>query len=286
MHPLTRRIALLVSGFSLVLGFFLLASNLQLIPPQSREIAIGLWPLILVISGILLVVDSFRKRRYTHSTMSQSRSYPLPVPPAAGGLLCRVGFSYGKLGVAAAQDSPSLIVQQFGSAGDPTILRETRGATSVLSLAMAKPLFPSSFQLHNTWQLGLPRALPLTLELSLHEADLYLDLRRLSVENLDVRADTGEQKLILGDGQNKLAGQIYSSASVLSITLPSQAYSRVILLNPFCKIDYPQGDFERREDGSFVSASPEGGSRSVEISIDGPIKYLVLDVEDSDAPET
>jgi hypothetical protein len=286
MLPLTRRIALLASGFSLVLGLFLLGSNLMLIPQRAREVAVGLWPLLLIVAGILLVVDSFRKRRYTRSTLSQSRSFPLPLPPGSGDLLCRVGFSYGRLRIAAAPDAPSLVVQQFGSSGDPSLEHETRGATAVLALGMAKPLFPTSFQLHNRWQLGLPAGLPISLELNLHEADLVLDLRRLTVESLEVRADSGEQSLQLAGAQKKLDGRVYSSASTLAITLPSRAYSRVILLNPFCKIDYPQGDFERREDGSFVSLSPEAGPRSVELSVDGPIKNLVLDVEDAETPET
>ncbi len=286
MHPLTRRIALLASAFSLVLGLFLLGSNLMVIPVRAREVAVGLWPLILVIAGILLVVDSFRKRRYTRSAFSQSRSFPLPVSTGGGDLLCRVGFSYGTLRVGAALEAPSLVVHQLGSAGDPTIQRETRGATTVLVLAMSKPLFPSSFQLHNTWQLGLPQGLPTILELTLHEADLVLDLRRLTVESLDVRADSGEQTLQIGAAQKKLDGRIYSSATTLAITLPSRSYTRLIMLNPFCKIDYPQGDFERREDGSFVSMSQEAGPRSVELSVDGPIKNLVLDVDETEPAET
>jgi hypothetical protein len=284
MHPLSKRIAFLVSAFCLILGLFLLGSNLLLIPQKGREVAVALWPVLLVLAGILLVTDSYRKRRFTRSTLSQSRSFPLNVPGEAGALLCRLGFSYGTVSVGAAANAPALVVKQFGSSGDPSIQRETRGATAVFSLDMAKPLFPTSFQLLNSWELSLPRDLPLSLELNLHEADLLLDLRALNVESMDIRADSREQKILIGALQRKLVGQIFSSATSLSLTLPSGIYIRVMLLNPFCRIDYPQGDFEKREDGSFESLASLERQRSVEITIDGPIKNLVLDVEESEAP--
>jgi hypothetical protein len=286
MHPLTRRIALLASAFALVLGLFLLGSNIGLIPTGVREVAVGLWPLILIVAGILLVVDSLRKRRAARGALSGPRTFPLLVPPEAGGLLCRVSFSYGGLRIAAAQGAAALVSEQPGSSGEPAIQRETRGDVAVLGLALSKTFFPSAFQLHNRWNLGLPMGLPVALELALHETDLTLDLRLLRVESLDVRADSGEQKILVGSLQKKLAGQIYCSAGKLAITLPSLAYVRVIMANPFCRIDYPQGDFERREDGSFVSVSPGDPQKSVEIAIDGPIKTLVLDVEDEGPAET
>jgi hypothetical protein len=66
--------------------------------------------------------------------------------------------------------------------------------------------------------------------------------------------------------------------------LPPKAFTHVQLLNPFCRVDYPQGDLEKREDGSLVSTSDADTQGSVEVSIDGPIRNLVLDIDE--APQT
>jgi hypothetical protein len=282
MHPLTKRITLLVSAFCLILGLFLLGYNLQLIPEATKQAVVDLWPLVLILAGILLLTDSLMKRRFTRSSLMQRKEFPLPMEPDSAELLCRVHFSYGTLNLCAAKGSPILTAEQIGPMGDPAIVRETRGATTILAITTSQPFFPSYFQLLNTWHLGLPRSLPARLELHLHEANLLMDLRRLSVESIDMRAGYGKQEIYIGGLQKKLTAQIYSSSADLSIVLPSRAYAQVVLLNPFCRVDYPQGDLERKEDGSFVSTGVRDSQRSVEISIDGPIRNLVLDVENAE----
>ncbi len=286
MHPLAKRISLVVSFFCLVLGIFLLCYNMGLITDAALGVVLNLWPSVLIIAGALLLVDSLMKRRFTRSSMIQSKEFRLPAVEQTEDILCRVSFSYGKLAIGSSTDGPVLTAERIGHMADPTITRETRGGTTVLSIALTKPFFPSYFQLLNTWQLGLPRDIPTRLELNLHEAALAMDLRRLSVESVDIRAGSGKQEILFGRLQKRLEAQVYSSSTDLSIVVPSRVRAEVILLNPFCRIDYPQGDFERREDGSLVSASCADGANTIVISIDGPLKNLVLDVEDADIPET
>lgn len=276
----------MVSFFCLVLGIFLLGYNMRLIADSTIRIVINLWPSVLIISGVFLLTDSLRKRRFTRSSMMQSKEFRLPIAPQAEDLLCRVHFSYGKLKIAPSKDGPVLTAEQIGPMGDPSIMREVRGGTSILTITMTKPLFPSYFQLLNTWQLGLPRGIPIRFEMNLHEADILMDLRSLIVDSVDIRAGTGKQEIMIGRLQKKLEAQVYSSSTDLSIVLPSRTYVEVLLLNPFCRVDYPQGDFERREDGSLVSVGSSDPSNNIVISIDGPIKNLVLDVEEMESAET
>jgi hypothetical protein len=279
MHPLAKRIALLISLFCPVIGLFLLSYNLRLIPDSTLLVALNLWPLLLIIAGFLLIVDSLKKRRFTRSSLIETKEFPLPVAGAAD-LLCRVSYSYGTLKVGPAEGEPRLRSEQIGAMGDPAILHEERGTASIVALAMTQPLFPSYFQLLNTWHLELPTALNVRMEMHLHEVNLSMDLRRIRLENIEMRAGPGKQEIRIGGLQKKCTGQIYSSSSDLCIVLPTRAYIRVFLLNPFCRVDYPQGDLERKEDGSFGSVQSTGVQNSVEISIDGPIKNLVLDLED------
>jgi hypothetical protein len=284
MHPLTKRIALLVSIFSLVIGLFLLGYNVRLISDQATLVAINLWPVLLVIAGIMLVVDSARKRVSTGTAPFTTRQYPLPVTPSAVDLTCRVNFSYGTLVVGSASEEPRLVTEQRGGGAQPTISQETVGERCAVAIGLTQPLFPSHFQLRNTWRLELPRGKPLRVSLKLHEADLRMDLRQLDVEALELRTGSGAQEVRLGRPRRKLTGEIYSSGGDLSLVLPARVFAWVRLLNPFCSVDYPQGDLEKREDGSLVTPSGLDAHGSVEIAVDGPIRRLVLDIDD--APET
>ncbi len=280
MHPLARKIGLLVSLFCLVLGLFLLGYNLHFIPREATSLALNLWPVLLVGAGIVLVVDTAAKRRSTRSAGVEARVHPLPVPPQARELACGVQFSYGRLSVEAAQSEPTLRAEYEGPAHLPAISSEAIGAAASVSVAMSQPMFPSNFQLHNTWRLSLPPRLPLRLSLDLHEAGLFLDMRGLVVDSLELKADAGRQEIYFCRPLHKLSARLYSSSADLTIVLPARTHARVRLLNPFCRVDYPQGDLEKRGDGSLVSTSAGEAGGSIDVAIDGPIKNLVLDVED------
>jgi hypothetical protein len=286
MHPLTKRIALLVSMFSLVIGLFLLGYNLHFISEEARSTALNLWPVLLVIAGIMLVFDSTKKRVSAHASRVEILQFPIPMPPASTELSFRVQFSYGRLVVGCAAGAPCLVTEQVGSGASPDITQQMLGDRTEISIAISQPIFPAHFQLRNTWRLDLPREIMLRLAVQLHEADLRMDLRRLEVETLDLRTDSGEQEVLLGKPRKKLSGQIYSSGSDLSLVLPARVFAWVRLLNPFCRVDYPQGDLEKREDGSLVTPTAGDAQGTVELAVDGPIHNLVLDVDDADFDST
>jgi hypothetical protein len=287
MHPLTKRIGLLVSLFCLAIGVFLLGYNLGAITEDATAFALNLWPMVLVVAGIMLVVDSAKKSRFTRSSGIQIREQPLPIPPGAREVSCSVQFSYGRLFVGPADGSGRLRTEQVGSTPLPTISAEVMGGAASLSVAMSQPIFPSHFQLKNTWRLALERSLPMRLALDLHEASLFLDLRELAIDSLEMRADTGRQEIFFGRRPRKVSARLYSSSGDLTIVLPARAFFKVRLLNPFCRVDYPQGDLEKREDGSLVSTSADESAGSIDIELDGPIKNLVLDVDEpASASET
>ncbi len=279
MHPLAKRIALLVSGFSLVIGLFLLGYNLRVISDDAKSIALNLWPILLVLAGIMLFVDSAKKRRFTRASAATTRQFPIELGGTVRELACRVQFSYGTLVVMDTATEPRLVTEQVGPVIAPTISHETVGSVSEISIAMSQPLFPAHFQLRNTWRLELSREKPLSLALQLHAVALSMDLRGLALESLDLNADSGSQEILLGAPRKKLTGQLSCASEDLSIVLPAGVFAWVRLLNPFCRVDYPQGDMEKREDGSLVTAPTADGERSIELTIDGPIRNLVIDIE-------
>jgi len=283
MHPLAKRILLLVSIFSLILGLFLLGYNLRIISDKAKDIALSLWPVLLVLAGIMLVVDSVKKRRFTRISTTTTRKFPISVEKASRELSCRVQFSYGKLTLGASRGDPVLVTENAGPAIPPQISQETVGGLEELFIAMSQPLFPSHFQLENAWRLELARSVPLSLSLQLHGADLSMDLRQLNVEALELSTDSGTQRILFGAPRKKLSGQIYCASGDLSLILSPGVFTWVRLLNPFCRVEYPQGDFEKREDGSLVTPLMADSHSSIELTVDGPIRRLVLDIEDAAA---
>jgi len=282
MNPLPKRIALLLATGSFVIGLFLLASNLRLVSDGAMNVVINLWPLLLMFGGIMLVIDSNRKRLTTDEAAPTTRQFPLPIEPGSSELACRLMFSYGTL-VVTPGDS-RLVTEHVGNGPDPSISRQLLGQRSEITVATGQPLFPAHFQLHNRWSLELPPRIALRLSLQLHESDLRMDLRQLDVESLELRAESGTQEIFIGRPGRKMTAQVYSSGGSLSLFLPAHVFSWVRLLNPFCRVDYPQGDLEKREDGSLVTPRTQNSRESVEIEVDGPIRNLVLDI--MEAPET
>jgi len=284
MHPLARRIFLLVSAFSLLIGLFLLGYNLHFISDTAQSIALNLWPVLFVIAGIMLLMDSVKKRRITRVSTTTTNEFPIGLARDSRELSCRVQFSYGRLALAPARGEPRLITEHAGPAIPPQISQETVGGLEEISITMSQPLFPPHFQLHNSWRLELCRSLPLALALQLHAADLHMDLRQLNVETIELSTDSGTQEILFGRPGSRLSGQIYCANGDLALILPSGVFTWVHLLNPFCRVEYPQGDIEKREDGSLVTSSVAEVTSSVELTVDGPIRRLVLDIEGE--PET
>jgi hypothetical protein len=282
MHPLAKRIALLSSAFCLVIGLFLLAYNLQFISAEAMDTALNLWPLLLILAGIMLVVDSAKKRVSANASPVTKQEFALPLEAGSSELAMRVQFSYGKLLAETANEVPRLVTETIEPRPAPAIRHEVVGNRNDISITVNQPLFPSHMKTGNTWRLQLPREVPLRLSMHLHEADLRLDLRELTVETLDLRADSGTQEVLLGLPREKLTGLIYSSGSNLSLILPARVFAHVRLLNPFCRVDFPQGDLERRDDGSLITPRSADNRGSVEIEVDGPIRSLVLDIEETD----
>jgi hypothetical protein len=280
MRRLTRRILLLVSLACVVLGLFLLGANLGFISGIVTSYMVALWPLVLVAGGGILLADSLAKRRLTRSSVPVTRRHELPMEPDTRELSCRIQFSYGRLKVEPADGMPYLSCEHAGPAPEPLIEQSVKGGLASLSLSIQQPLFPSAFQLSNTWHLALPPAPTIALELHLHEAVLQLDLRGLAVERLDLRADSGAQEILLGSRQRRLSAQIVSSSSDLVIVVPQAARVEATLLNPFCRIEFPQGDFERRSDSSLVSTRADSDSPRIELELDGALRSIVLDVDD------
>ena len=66
----------------------------------------------------------------------------------------------------------------------------------------------------------------------------------------------------------------------MSIIIPQDLFARIKLLNQFCHIDYPQGDFVKHEDGVFTYSGSDKKTKTAEITIDGPVNHLFIDIDE------
>ena len=142
---------------------------------------------------------------------------------------------------------------------------------------MEKPLFPSPVSLKNKWDFFCSSEDILNLGINAHESNINLDLRALKLETLSFKGNNGYHEILFGDRQKKLKGDIYSSSASLSLIFFADIYIKLKLLNHFCRINYPQGDFEKHENGIFTHCS-KNTNQSIEIIVDGPLKCLNIDV--------
>lgn len=278
MHT-TFKISLLISAvFIIIIGLFLLIYNLNLINESILIFIINLWPLLLIISGSLLFFDSFRKKRFRKKKEIITKDFPLDLYSRKNEIQFNIKFSYGEFYIESAKDKIHLTTIQNDFFPEPVINLDNNGTLPCIDISISKPLLPSPVFLIHKWNLFCKEDIKHNFNIEIHESDILLDFLNIPVETLRLKGDLGNHKIIIGNKQNKFNGKIYSYSKNLTLVLPQNIFAKIHLLNQFCRIDYPQGDFTKSEDGIFVYNADK--SKTIEILIDGPVNHLLIDIED------
>ncbi len=282
MKAVTKKIDLLISISSVVIGCILIVFQTGIIPKDFGAFLstlIDFWPVTLVIAGIIFLRDSFLRQRYIQRHAAIEKALALPMGGHPREINLDVSFSYGNLTVKAGGEDTSLLrYEQFGPMPDPVIESSTIGHSTIVKLHKPKPYLSPHFRIRNIWNLALARNICHNLTLAIHESDLTLDLRRLLIGKIALKTDSGRHSLFFPKSSDKLEGEIYSSSDRLELVVPDQSFLRLNLLNPFCRVDFPQGDFEKKEDGSIISTPEKNDFGLIELTVDGPLKQLIIDI--------
>jgi uncharacterized membrane protein len=283
MKAVTRKIVLLVSISSVIVGCILIVFQTGVIPRDFGAFLstlINLWPITLVIAGIIFLRDSFLRQRYLLRHAAVEKALAIPTGEHPREINMDVAFSYGNLIVkAGADDTSRLSYKQFGPMPDPVVEISTIGQTVIVKLHKPKPYLSPHFRIRNIWDLTLAGTILHNIVLALHESDLTLDLRRLLIGKLSLKTDSGRHSIFFPKTPDKVEGEIYSASDRLELIIPDESFLRLNLLNPFCRVEFPQGDFEKKEDGSILSAPEKGDFGLIELTVDGPLKQLLIDIE-------
>ncbi|RPJ09323.1 MAG: hypothetical protein EHM28_01865 [Spirochaetaceae bacterium] len=281
---MTKKLVLIVSLTFILIGIILIIFQISVIPDSVMGIllvVIKLWPLALIAAGIIFLRDALSRRIYIQRTESKSKTLEIPSSNRIKDILYDISFSFGSLSVSRGDAAVTrLFYEQYGSMPEPFIENSEAGSSSLLKIQKPKPFFSPHFTIRNTWNLKVAPDLPVRMDISLHESDLDLDLRGIEADTVNLHANTGMHSIRLGKSTKKTTVNVYSSSSCLSLFIPEESFFRLNLLNPFCRIDYPQGDLEKNEAGTIISSSKKNDFELIEVLVDGPLKHLVVDVID------
>jgi hypothetical protein len=273
--------AVISISFVLV-GTVLLLYYLNLIPYGWQEFAIDLWPVSLIIAGFILVRDSVLKSKYSKRYEIKKKSLNLAYTQSSQDRVYNVFFSYGQLHIRATDSlEPQLVYEQLGPMPEPEVDHQIIGNSSILKIKKLKPYFSPHFQIKNKWFFELNKDTPQQLYINLQDADLNADLRNLMIERFSLKANAGTHVIVFGKNKKKFLGQIYSASSFLSLIIPPSTFLCLKLLNPFCRVDLPQGDFKREEDGTIISIASKKDYGLIELTVDGALKQLSIDIQDN-----
>ncbi len=282
MKLVAKRIVILISISSVLIGCLLIVFQLDIIPKDLSRFTsflLNLWPITLVIAGLIFLRDSFLRQQYLRQHAAAEKTLAISYPHNPREVSLELLFSFGQLSVGANEGETSLLrCEQFGPMPDPVIEQTAIGNTSLVKILKPKPYFSPHFRIRTTWSLSLTKKIPHNLALAIHESDLTLDMRELAVERLSLKTNSGRHTLYFPESEEKFEGTIYSSSDRLELIVPDESFLRVNLLNPFCRVEFPQGDFEKKEDGSISSAEAKSEFGFIELAVDGPLKQLVIDI--------
>jgi hypothetical protein len=282
MQVIGRNVIIVISISFIIVGGVLLLYYLNLIPLDWQEFAVNLWPVSLIVVGLMFVRDSIIKNRYLKRYEIKKKSFSLTPGKSGQASVFDVFFSYGRLHIReTSQKTPQLIYEQLGPMPEPEVTHQEIGKNSIIRIKKQKPYFSTHFQIKNKWFLELLAVTPQQLTIHLHDADLRADLRRLAVERFTLKANSGVHTIYFGKTVKNTLAQVYSSSSLLSISTPPETFLILKLLNPFCKVEYPQGDFIKKEDGTIISNLSGKNYGVIELTVDGALKQLTLDIEET-----
>ncbi|MBN1524203.1 MAG: hypothetical protein JW904_06975 [Spirochaetales bacterium] len=282
MNSVTRKLIFLLSFTFILIGVVLIVFQLNFIPNSVTSVfsfAVKLWPIVLILAGIMFLRDSFSRRYYLNRYELKEKSIDIPLPKSIQEIRFEIEFSFGNFTLARSKTAKNLLVyDQYGPMPEPIIDIQELGLSSIIKMNKSKPYLSPHFRIQNSWSLSLAGSIPCRFDISIIEADIALDFNGLELENLELHATNGVHRINFGSQKKKINAIIYSASSQLLLTVPVKSFVRVNLKNPFCMLEYPQGDFMKNEDGTFISTKVKNSYGLIEISIDGPIKNLVLDI--------
>lgn len=280
------------------LGTLFLLSNLGYLQVSVWQMALRLWPLLVIAIGLDLIIG--RRSRYsawlgvllglvivggivflslnTQISGATIRQQPFNVAVPAGvtSLDATINYAVGNLKVSGGAPTDQLIEGNFMTSSTEQIGKNVQGDHAILSLSNSgSTVFfvgPGGIP---QWDVQFNSNLPLDLRTSLAMGEQTLDLTGLNLSNLKVDQALGKVVLILPVGKSSYPVRFSGAVGEVVVRLPADLPVRIQLNTGLVSVQLPVG-FTRN--GNEV-ISPSGGisANRVDLQIDQAMGSVVIE---------
>ncbi|NOQ68128.1 hypothetical protein GQ568_01665, partial [Patescibacteria group bacterium] len=129
-------------------------------------------------------------------------------------------------------------------------------------------------EVKNDLTVKLNSELPTDISLNLGVADSKLDLREVSVNNLDIEIGVANLDLIMGDRAEIAKVNLKSGVSSVKISLPDNVGSKIIIKEGFSSKQLK--DFEKINDETYQTSNYDEAEKKIEIDLDIGLSRLEI----------
>lgn len=251
MQKGTSRWSGIAALFLVIIGVLLLLNNYLLI--SGFDIA-SLWPLLLVIAGVVILLQGDLSDPSSTRTFGITRgtveSAALEVSAGEIDVHVRASQREGRLaaGQYAANSRPSLEAQ-----GTHAHLRMDRAATPWMSFT--------------DWEIGVARDLPWQILVSTHLGSVNVDMSELIVQDAVIATGIGDIRATLT--KEALAPlHLHSSAGDVHVYTPPGTRAVIhVHKSAMTELHIDENRYERQEDGSFHARAVESVFQPVTVHV-------------------
>lgn len=279
----------MIGPFILIaLGILLLLQNLNLLPWSIWDIILRLWPVLIIalgldiligrrstwgaIAALLLTLAILAGALWLMGPISGPGQIEEISQPLEGREQARIIIepAVGQIDISAQRGPDDLITGEIYLGGGEGITQRLSEANSTLTIRSTQEAWPffGSWRGDRTWSLALNPEVELDLEINLAVGEAELDLRELSLDNLDVEVAIGQNTVILPES-GRFSALIEGAIGDTAILIPPEMEARIRLDTGLTAREIGP-DFERQGD-YFISSGYEGADHRVDLVVEQAI---------------
>ncbi|MCY4113535.1 MAG: toast rack family protein [Chloroflexi bacterium] len=126
------------------------------------------------------------------------------------------------------------------------------------------------------WTLHLTPQIPTDIRMEAGAADIDLDLRDLSLRNLQIEAGAAEIDLVMPAAARKTEASIEVGAASLRITVPGGVAARIEIDAGLSSVQIDEGRFPQASDDVYISPNFDRATNRLDITIDAGASHVEI----------
>ena len=229
----------------------------------------SLWPIFLILLGVVLLFGNFTRR----AAMATAQSIPLADAREAR---IRVDHGAGQLRVDA-QSTPGILVD---SSADDNFHFTTRRDGDRLEVHLSQThdgmfwMNPGNWGRAFRWSLNLSREVPLWLEFKSGASESIINLRDLEVREVSLETGASKTELTL-PARGHTTARVSAGAAEVRVYVPEGVAARIRASTGMASVNIDQSRFPSHG-GVYESPNFESAENRAEIHIEGGVGNFVV----------